>query len=534
MLLAVTGCTSAGIATSESEPNAVTGNAIEAPPAGTDIEEAAVSSVADEALASMPRGQGGGGGGGLYYDGSGGPFVDTELNVTAALPETSSANVYRLPDPYQGQSNSDLTVNTARRLGVEGPLLYEWYPGLPEDGADDSLQMTYHVIDGQKRVMGFTNGEAYYEDYAVTRDQYGQEPLPIAERASIAEQFALEHGLIEAPYQLEAGWGHEVLFRSQLDGLTVTWPELIIQVMPPGAVGTVNVRPYGATEMLETAELRSAESALQYLRDHLTEGQLWYNIMPSDPGYYAQPLPAGLKTHWERTPQPGQTISFMTWLQIYRAADGSLPPRILTDRNIVISADEQTLNEIAAATANASGGNMRLTGTIVGEPGAQTLELEAWEPVEAIADLHLNGTTRLVDGQAMLELPGGFSVKLNDAPADLPIDTAVSVYSYGMRTADDGCGAIIDWVYVDLANPPYNETPPIDDPYTGISGVTIDTIGLVYHYLYPGDMMPATYDVFSKEPNSHLVPVWRFAGTTNKGDVVEFFVPAMNSIELPE
>lgn len=552
LLFIMTACTSVGTspaASSNVEPNAIpatsvvsdSGKADSADPATAPpvpavdtLEEAAVGAVSDVAVASEVRGQGGGGGGGYYFGGAGGPFVETELTVTAALPEQADANVYRLPNPYEGQINAELTVATAQKLGVEGPLYYEWYPGLPIEGADDTMQLTYHIFDGQERVMGFTNGEAFYENYAITRDQYGLKPLPFAERARIAEQFAQERGLLEGSYEMVSGWGHEVQFRSQLDGLMVTWPVLIIQVMPSGEVGSVSVRPYGATELTESADLRSADSALQYVRDHLAEGQLWFNIIPANPDYYAQPFPEGVKTHWERTPQPGQTTSFTSWVQIFRAADGSMPPRIMTDRNIVLSADAQTLNEIADATADASGGNMRLTGVINGEPGSQTLELSAWEPVVGTSDLYLNGTSRILDNQAWLELPGGFSVKLNDAPSDLPADTPIGVHSSGMRTAEDGCGAILDWIYVDLFNPPYIEPQQIDDPYANVTGVTIDDIALVYHYLYPGEMMPSTYDVFSSEPNGHLVPIWRLAGTTNKGDMVEFFVPALNSVEMPE
>ena len=91
--------------------------------------------------------------------------------------------------------------------------------------------------------MGFTSGEAYYEIYTVTRDQYSLKPLPFAERARIAEQFALDHGLLDGSYEMISAGVTKCSSVHWLDNLMVTWPVLIIQVMPSGEVGTVNVRP---------------------------------------------------------------------------------------------------------------------------------------------------------------------------------------------------------------------------------------------------------------------------------------------------
>jgi hypothetical protein len=265
----------------------------------------------------------------------------------------------------------------------------------------------------------------------------------------------------------------------------------------------------------------------------MREGQLWYNIIANNPDYYRQVYPQGSKYHWEQTPQAtGSESTITTWIQVYRAVDGSQPPRIATDRNIILTGDNAMLEAIAAATVN--GGNLQLTGTISGDPGAETMAVTAWEQATTPSDLYLNGMYRVADGQAWLELPGGFRIKINNAPEDLAVDSPISVYSYGVRTAEDGCGAVLDWIYIDLMSEPSVEEQPFEDPYMGITGITIDKIELAYHYLYPGEYMPSTFAQYSAAQNAHLVPIWRFAGQTNKGDLVEIYIPALASVELPE
>ena len=63
-----------------------------------------------------------------------------------------------------------------------------------------------------------------------------------------------------------------------------------------------------------------------------------------------------------------------------------------------------------------------------------------WRP-----DLYLNGTTRILDNQAWLELPGRFSAS-SSMMRRLTADRHGRCVSSGIRTADDSCGAILDWI----------------------------------------------------------------------------------------
>jgi hypothetical protein len=106
--------------------------------------------------------------------------------------------------------------------------------------------------------------------------------------------------------------------------------------------------------------------------------------------------------------------------------------------------------------------------------------------------------------------------------------------SWSVRIADDGVSAITDWVSFDLMNAYIDPGVVAEDPFINISGVTINKVDLVYNYLYPYESLnPSTGVPYIANDNSHLVPFWRFSGETNKGDMVEFIIPAPANVELP-
>ncbi|MCB0009435.1 MAG: hypothetical protein KDE04_23380, partial [Anaerolineales bacterium] len=83
-------------------------------------------------------------------------------------------------------------------------------------------------------------------------------------------------------------------------------------------------------------------------------------------------------------------------------------------------------------------------------------------------------------------------------------------------------------------NVPVDSGVIVEDPFSNISGVNITTVELVYQYLYPYEAFyPYSQVPLFTNDFSHLVPAWRFTGTTNKGDLVEFIVPALVTVELP-
>lgn len=513
------------------------GSGLEPPAAEQPVGvENAPQPLVEEAALDSRYGMGGGGYG--YAEGEG-PFSNASISLDAELPTVTESTIYQMPSPHQpGTPDLEALRDFAAKMGIEGDVYFEWYSGLPKDGTDDgngNVPYVYRIFDGRKMATTYGSGELGYEDTALFNEQQNDTALPFAERAALAEAFAQEHGLIDFEYVTRPSWGTEVQFYPVVDGKPLyNWTVLTMNILSDGQVVSVWKRPLQSMSQTDVEALRSANEAWTYLQDNFQDGPLMFNIIPSNPQFYGPPrVEPGQKYHWEQAYEPGQEVVLNSWVQIYRPADGSITPRLVTDRGMVLEGDAATLEAIAEFATQ--GNNVRLTGTVSGEPNNLRLAVTDWEGITGPSDIHLTGTTRLIDGVMNLELPGGFRIQIANPPADLPVDEAVSMSSWGVRYADDGVSAITDWVTLDLAyyhNPEMVEEP-ILDPYANISNVTITNVELAYYYLHPFEPLPFTSESYSSEEASHLIPVWRFAGETNNGDRVEFMVTAVASMELP-
>ena len=422
----------------------------------------------------------------------------------------------------------------AEKMGVSGDLYFDWYAGMPLTGEATGAGPTpnvYHIFAGNQRVTAYDSGEFIYENLAYNMG-FSARPLPFEENAAIAEEAALERGLLDFPYALHRSWGYEVQFLELIDGRPANAPRLMVTIAPDGNVATVVYRSSVAGAVLRDEPLRSAQEAWDYLASHLQDGQFFFNLYASNPDYYRPVGSSRSRVHWQRERAAGQTVALSSWVTVYRPADGSITPLLIANNNIQILADAATLEAIAEEATN--GANLHLVGMLSGEPGSQTLAVESWDVVNGPSDLYLGGVIRLREGQVTLEVPGGYPFPLADAPTDLPLDVAVNVYSSGIR-ADEAGKPILEWNSIELWNIPMpaEEAYATIDPFNGITDVIIDQVQLGYQQVYPGEMMAGTSEVYNpagSRPN--LVPVWVFTGQTNKGDIVEFFIPALSAIEL--
>ena len=501
--------------------------------AATEVVE---NAVVEESIAqALPAFGGRGGGGGYGYGEGQGPFTNATVTLNAELPQETEAAVYEANVLNATTLDQEQVRAFADKMGISGELYFEWYSGLPLDGQDDgsgNVPYVYRIFEGKRQVSAYLSGEMYYEDTSL----YNQNlpPLPYAERAAIAEQFLLERDLLDFDYEMHPGWGTEVQFLTLVDGHPVNnWAMITANVTGDSQIMSVSIRPLNDLTQIQTEALRSAADAWQYLQDNMADGPVMFNLIASDPAYYAPPVSNGEKTHWDREYTSGQEVTLNSWIQMFRPADGSVTPRLVTDRGILLAADDATLEAIAQAVS--LGNNVRLQGTLSGEGDNLVLNVSNWEAITGPFDIYLNGTTRLVNGVVSLELPGGFPIQIANPPADLPMDSFVSMSSWSVRVADDGVSAITDWVTFDLM---YNNTidqgVAAEDPFSNISSVTINKVDLVYNYLYPYESLnPSTGVPYIADDNGHVIPVWRFTGETNKGDLVEFIVPAPASVELP-
>ncbi len=466
-------------------------------------------------------GRGGGGGGA--------PLAGATVKLETTLPTDTVGPVYRVA---AGNLTLDDMRAFAEKLGLSGEIYLEWYPGAPTDAREISVnQYSFRLFDGQERLAMYGGSDLYYENLAYLNNLNLQAPLPFEQSREVAERFVQEHGLLTLPYEVRAGWGYEVQFMALQEGRRVSnSPILTVVITGNGEVSSLSYRPLTTDERVENANLISAEQAWAYMQEHLVDGWFQYTIYPSDPNYYT-PQPTGQKTHWERQFEAGQQVVLYSWLQVYRPTSGQGAPFILSDRNITLAGDGAVLEELA----HAAGQSVRLEGQLAGEPGHLTLNVTAWAPQAGPYDLYLNGTTRGQDGQVYLELPGGFRFLIANAPADLPLDTHVGIYSWGVRAENgDQCQAVMDWVSIDLTSTPYIEPAvmPPADPYSGIESITINQVQLALHYTYPGEMPYPATQAYSNDNTPHLLPTWVFSGVTNKGDRIEISIPAVAALGL--
>lgn len=479
----------------------------------------ATAGVAEQASDFYGRGGGGGGA----------PFAGATVKLEATLPTESVGPVYRV-------TSGNLTLDDMRafadKLGLSGEIYLEWYPGTPTDTRELSVnQYAFRLFDGQERLAMYGGSDLYYENLTYLNSFTQQPPLPFEQSRVIAEQFVQARGLLDMPYEVRQGWGHEVQFVAVKEGRHINnYPILSLTITASGEVSSLSYRPLVADELVEDASLINAAQAWAYVQEHLEDGWFQYTIYPSDPNYYA-PQPTGQTTHWERQFEAGQSVVLYSWLQVYRPTSGQGPVYLLSERNIALTGDPALLEELA----NAAGQNVRLEGQLVGEPGKLSLQVTAWAPQTGPYDLYLNGTTRSEAGQMYLELPGGFRFLIANAPADLPSDTPVGVYSWGVRAENgDQCQAVMDWVSIDLTSTPAIEPAvmPAVDPYSGIESITINQVQLAFHYTYPGEMPYPATQAYSQEGSPHLLPTWVFSGLTNKGDRLEIIIPAVAALGL--
>lgn len=501
------------------------------PPDADDALTAAAPAAEDRAAESAlvpagpPRGLGGGGGADVAYA----PFLSATLTLAAPLP-TDSVGPVVVARPRTLSLDDFRAI--ADRLGATGAIYFEWYTGSPVAyDASAPGNYVYRIFQGEVRVSMFNSTDIYYENLAYL-NTLTQPPLPFEQRRAIAESFLQERGLLTFSYVTRPGWGYDVQFLLLQDGRPVTnYPFITVTVTPAGHISSISYRPLTAAQQVEEVPLITAAAAWAYLQAHLPSGQVVYNIYPTHPtSNTPQPTPG--VTHWERPFAAGQNVVIYSWLQIYRPIYGQGAPLLVTDRNLILEGDPGLLEEIA----NNAGQIVRLEGQIVGEPGQLRLQVAAWSPQTEPYDLYLTGTTRSQAGAIYLEIAGGFRILLLDAPADLPVDAQVSVYSWGVRAENsEQCQAVMDWVTLDLLSPVYDSepVPAVDDPYTGIEAVTITQVELALQYTYPGEAPYPAGRPYSQDDQAHALPTWLFRGVTNKGDEIEFAIPAVAALELP-
>ena len=541
-------------------------------------DETVVESV-DEAtevadLPSLPRlegdqatGVGGGGGGNPRpQSGGGGDFAES-----AELDIADSSFIYT--DPFSGTTftlNTTLPADTvlasvlqnvpdeavsaeqarelATRFGFTGQLYREQYPIFEEaiDGPAYEPPIIYHAFDGSRNLVIDPWG-AYYNDSSIMNDF--ENPLPFEQAVPIAEAFLNERGLLDFDYEVMQIWGTDVNFVRKVDGQPVNQPELTIGVSHEGRIFFVSYQVLRNAEILGRYPLISAAAAWEILQSGVVENNIPYTYGIGPEFAVAEPAvdfiedpTADLYQFWMREYAPGDEIHLYEWPIIFIPVDSDAAPRVQI-RNYVVQADAATLNALVEQV----GQQVHLWGQ-VGANG-DTIELAGWETIDSISN-PISGPgliSRLDDQVLFTSDENGSTYIVPDAPADL--EDGLGVYMFGWAARDLGQAyPVLDWENIDkivfFPEEPIEEPFPLEEPEIideafifepfVYETFAVNEVSLAYYYSYSWPTNDDGEFRYEGQPTVIIQPTWKFAGETDTGDVVEFFVQATEAQYLQQ
>lgn len=453
-------------------------------------------------------------------------FSGTEFVLNATLPEpVGSTQVFQ----QRPQAEADLA--TARRFadafGFGGPLYTQPQPEF-EDGFTPPV--TYFAFDGT-RMLNVDAFGVYYSDQSVSFDN--MQRLPFEQIGPQAEAYLLERGLLDFEYEIARGWMNDVFVYRVIDGRTVNQPEITVSFNDQGQIMFVNVQTLRNLEDLGSYPLRTAEEAWQIIQDGIVKNNVMYNYTPdfeNEAVPVAEPTPVE-ETYrfWSRTYEAGDEAHIYTWPGVFLPADGDGAPRIMANQ-FVLQADGATLEEIAADPFA-----LHHVWGRVGDDG-KTLVVEGFEQLsEDRQPLYLQGTIQREDEQVLFTAQeSGDTYIIPDAPEDLPTDEQFNLFAWGTR--DVGADyPVVDWenldVFVTYSEPEALPEAPIEEPIPfqpeAYQQVTANGVELVYVYTYRFPEQSEGALMRYEPPTIILQPAWKFSGTADNGDNIDFFVEAV-------
>ena len=450
------------------------------------------------------------------------PLSGTVYLMNATLPaETGFAAVYEQP----GENSISLedVRHFATRFRMSGEIYTESYP-VPEPAPSEPAWTPptfYFMFDGPRTLSVWGTSLQYYDQSAAP--DFTVELMAYDQALPIAEAFLRDRGLLDFEYQLipPTYGGNDVNFHRVVDGRSVNTPEYTVAVTTEGQVLSVYYNPLHKLQSLGDYPLRSAEAAWQQVTTEGIDYQRSYYFTYPGPGYeLPEPeIPVeGPYKYWQRTYVDGETLSLYTTPLIYLPVDSNAAPRIQADQFILTGSDD-----ILRVIGEQSGQQIRLTGTVRFVDGVLTLEVSDWELVEFIEYQYQPGTIRRSEGQTLFDADSGETFLVPNAPADLADGERVNVSGWSIEPGDPY--GVFNWQgidrIVDFESLPADVgiEPGLVEPYR-IGQVEISSVELIY-----------AYSPFVEEgrtnPRILLQPAWRFKGTTDTNEIIEFVVQAV-------
>ncbi len=409
----------------------------------------------------------------------------------------------------------ELTPETARQLanrfGFTGDLYRENMLATGDTAV--TLPTIYYTFDGP-RTFSVDSWSANYQDNSAPYDPAN--PPDFASASQTAVQFLESRGLLDFPYTVRAGFGGDVLVLRQVDGKTLNQPEIVVGISPEGLVSYISYQVMPSLETVGNYPLMPAAEAWAQLQNGVTLNNIVYTIYPAA-GTAVANSPATAQS-WSRQYAPGQTVQLYGWPNAFLPASGSGAARVQL-YPYQLAGNEEVINQIAEAT-----GQQIMVEGLMGDDG-RTVTVNNWSPTDQ-EPLTLQGVLRREGELALLETTDGQTYQLPDAPTDLTDGMELFAFAWNSQSADGP--SLLQWERLDEAILPAEPAAdaPIEIAPPAYKSVTIDTVELAYFVTYL--FTEGTADGSAPTaPTILLQPAWRFAGTVNGGETVEFFVQAV-------
>ncbi|GIK57889.1 MAG: hypothetical protein BroJett015_35520 [Chloroflexota bacterium] len=438
------------------------------------------------------------------------PFAQTTFTLNAALP-TEPATAAALRQTPTGELTAEAARQLAQRFGFSGEMYQE--NSLASGDTAVTRPTIYYTFDGS-RTFSIDPWSANYQDNSAPYDPAN--PPDFASASQTAVQFLESRGLLDFPYLVRPGFGGDVLVLRQVEGKPLNQPEIVIGVSPEGVVSYVSYQVMSNLETVGDYPLIPATEAWARLQSGVTANNIASTVYPA--AGTAVPNPLSTARSWQRPYAPGQTVQLYGWPNAFLPASGSGAARVQL-YPYQLAGNEEVINQMAAAA-----GQQIMVEGVMGDDG-RTVTVNNWSPTSQ-EPLTWQGIVRREGDRVLFDTDDRQTFQLPDAPSDLPDGLELFVFAWNSQPAADG-PPLLQWERLDEAMP--SAALAADD--TGglvemeppaYESVTIGTVELAYFvtYLFAEGGIPSA-------PTILLQPAWRFAGTLNSGEMVEFFVQAV-------
>ncbi len=452
--------------------------------------------------------------GGLYQERMMGPdeyfrdsgdVIESDAAVSGLAPEAVDGEAY--PVDEEAVDGEDFVIDEEIAIDAYPPPFAE--------------QNNYVAIDGSRRLY-FYGSSASFQDMALMDTLWqpvsADQRLPYSEVLAIAESFLTSRDLLPDEYVSKAGWDSGIVqFYEILDGATFNRPVAVVHVNADKQIATIEYTPTIVLERMDDETILSAETAFASLQSN--PQQYEFNYIPSEemrfPEEMIQP------NNWQRQFGADQTVTRMSWLQVFDSTDGK--SQVIWADNMLVTGSAEIISEL---TETAVGRPVSLTGTMTEADGAKMFNVASFELNETPQEVYLSGQIDRDGDNTLLVVPGGLTLILPDAPVDLEAGINVNVYGWSISNSENGL-PVFEWFGMDeqVDYRAFEEAHEADMGPFGANLLTVESVSLIFHPHYGHH--EAFEEAMPMEPMEQFIPMWQFSGKTDQGATLEFWVPAI-------